>query len=141
MHRHVFTILLTARIARLGGHDEPNRAAHAGARHLLHRVGEKRMPVAHADEHRERVPRRREAQLQTRGLPLRERGDRRHAAEQLVVVCDFLDPCGRHLRPRSTLARNGRIRPGLAGPPNAIRRTASNGGGTSESVAIILGAS
>ena len=54
------------------------------------------VPVAHADEHRQRVPRGGESRRETVGLRARQLGDRRDAAEQLVVMRDFFDALRRH---------------------------------------------
>ena len=50
-------VLLAARVRMLGGGNESDRAAHAGGAHLATCVGQERMPVAHADVHRQRVAR------------------------------------------------------------------------------------
>ena len=92
----VLAILRAARIAAMRGRDHADGPAYAVPRHLRQRVPQIRMPVAHADIHRQRVAPRRERRAQSPRLPVRQVGDRGHPVEQLVVVRDFLDPLGRH---------------------------------------------
>ncbi len=90
------------------------------------RVGDEWMPVAHADVAPAAACRPLPAVAAALCLLARELGDRRDAAEQLVVMRDLLDPRGRHLAATQTLARNGRMSSIPSGPPKEIRRTASN---------------
>ena len=79
----------------MGSGDDADGAADAGARHLGKRVGEERMPVAHPDVDRQRRAGARQPLAQALGLAHRQLGDRRDAAEELVVMRDFFDPLGR----------------------------------------------
>src|SRR5262245_35376673 len=62
--------------------------------HLTQRVSQQRMPVAHADVHRERAAQSREPLLEPSRLATRDFRDRRDAAEELVVVRDLFDTLG-----------------------------------------------
>ena len=62
----VLAILLAARIGVLRRSDETDGATQAGGAQLTQRVGQQRMPVAHADVDRKRMTRRCQATLQTR---------------------------------------------------------------------------
>ena len=53
------------------------------------------MPVAHADVDRQRQARAAQPLAEPLRLPHRQRRQRRHAAEQLVVVRDLFDPLRR----------------------------------------------
>ena len=88
----------------LRGSNETERASPAVDVHLMQRVGQERMPVAHPDVHRQWMAGCRQALGQARGLAPGERGDRRHSAEELVVTGHFLDP----LRQHSTAAKHVR---------------------------------
>ena len=88
----VLAVLRAAGVAALRRGEHADRAADAGARHLGQRVRQERMPVAHADVDRQRQPARGERVLQRRRLAQRQLGQRRDAAEALVVVRDFFDP-------------------------------------------------
>ena len=118
--RHVLAVLLAARVGMLRGDDEPDRTPHAGLVHVAQRVGQQRMPVAHADVDRQRVPRAGQTTARTIGLAPGDRRDRRHAAEELVVTRHLASTrSGATRRPRSTLARNGR----MSSRPRGRRRT------------------
>ena len=82
------------------------------------------MPVPHADVDRQRMARRRQPLPQTLGLPPRELGDRRDAAEQLVVVRDFLDALGRHAPAAQHV---GEERPDVVGTLRAAERDDQDG--------------
>jgi len=90
----VLLVLRTARIRPLRRADEADGALHAGVGHLLERVGQQRMPVAHPDEHRQVEACRREPRPQTLGLLHRDFGQGRHAPEVLVVADDLFDALG-----------------------------------------------
>ena len=62
---------------------------------LGERVGQERMPVAHADVDWQRLSGGGEARLRALGLRHGQLGDRRDAAERLVVMRDLLDAAGR----------------------------------------------
>ena len=96
---HVLLVLKAARIAAMSGGDQADGAADSRARHLGQRVGEERMPVAHPDVDRQRRPALPQPLPQPFGLRLRQAGEWRHAAEQLVVMCDFFDALGRNASP------------------------------------------
>jgi len=51
----VLAILLAARVGMMRGGDEHDRLPHTIGIHLLQRVGQQRMPVAHADVDRQRT--------------------------------------------------------------------------------------
>lgn len=76
--------------------NESDGAADAVVRHLAECVGQKRMPVAHAEIDGEVQAVRREPRPEPTHLTLRDGGERRHAAERLVVVCHRFDPLGRN---------------------------------------------
>ena len=90
----VLAVLLAARVRMVRRGDESDRVPHAVGVHLPERVRQQRMPVAHADVHRQRPPRGRKPLAQSLGLAPRQLGDRRDAVEQLVVMRDFFDPLG-----------------------------------------------
>ena len=123
----VLAVLQAARIAALRGGEHADRAADAGARHRRQRVGEERMPVAHADVHRQRHAARRAALSRARAPAARQLGQRRDAAEPLVVVRDFLDPLGRDPAAAQHVREKRPHVGGPCGPPNATSSTASNG--------------
>ena len=83
----------------LGRRDEADRSAHTGCPHLAERVGEEWMPVAHADEHRQWPSRGRQSRREAVGLLAGQLGNRRDTAEELVVMCNFLDALRRHAPP------------------------------------------
>ena len=92
----VLAVLQTSGVAAVSGGDEPDGAANAMPRHIGQRVLEKRMPVTHSDvhgQHRSGTP---QSLPQPLGLPHSQHRQRRDAAEQLVVVGDFLDAFGSH---------------------------------------------
>ena len=78
------------------GGDQADGAADARARHLGQRVGEERVPVAHPDVHRQLRAAVAQPLAQSLGLRLRQSGEWRHAAEQLVVMRDLFDTLRRH---------------------------------------------
>jgi len=80
----------------MGGSDDADDAADPRARHFGERVGEKRMPVAHADVNRQLRAVVFEPLAQSLGLCLGQAGQRRHAAEQFVVMRHLFDTLGRH---------------------------------------------
>ncbi len=90
----VLAILLAARIGVVRRGDESNRVPNAVRVHLLERVGQQWMPVAHADVDRQRAPRGNEARAKSVGLPARQLGDRRDAIEQLVMMRDLFNAFG-----------------------------------------------
>jgi hypothetical protein len=105
---HVLAILLATRIRMLRGGDEADSVAVSRCVHLAKRVGQQRMPVAHAHVYGQRVSQRRQPILQTASLPSGHVSDRRHTAEQLVVMRDFLDafradaPAAKHVGEEGT---------------------------------------
>ena len=72
---------------------------------FVKRVGQERMPVAHADMNGERDAAGAQPCLELAGLTQRELGQRRHAAEPVVVVGDFLDTFGRHATPAQDVGK------------------------------------
>ena len=90
--RHVLAVLLAAGVAVVRRRDESDRTPCTCAPHLLERVVEQRVPVAHPDEDRQRPAGGLEALLKAFGLAFRELGDGRHSAEHLVVMRDLFDP-------------------------------------------------
>ena len=107
--------------------EEADRPSHAILRHRSQHVRQQRMPVPHPEVDRDLDALGVESGLQPVDLPARDRGQRRHAAEELVVPGNGLHSFRRDRRPWRTLARNGRISAGPSGPPKAITSTASNG--------------
>jgi hypothetical protein len=67
--------------------------------HRAKRIGQQRMPVAHADIDRKWMAGRGKTRSKTGRLPLGDRGDRRHATEEFVVVRHFLHALGAHATP------------------------------------------
>ena len=76
--------------------DEADRTADAGRAHLAQRVGQEWMPVAHADEHRQRASRCGQSRREAISLRAGQVGDWRDAAEELVVMGNFFDALWRH---------------------------------------------
>ena len=77
------------------GGDEADGAADSIRMHLLQRVRQVRMPVAHPDVDRQRVARVGEARPQPVSLTPCELGNRRNTGEQLVMMRDLFDTFGR----------------------------------------------
>ena len=92
----VLPVLRAARIRTLGRADEPDGPLHSGVGHLRERIGQQRMPVAHANENRKLEPGRGQSCAEAIRLPHRNFGERRHASEMLVVTDNFLDPLLRY---------------------------------------------
>ena len=122
----VLPVLLAARIRVLRGGDESHRVPRAIHVHLVQRIRQKRMPVAHPDVDRQRVTGGREAIAKPVRLTPGQRGDRRHSAKQLVVVRHFLDALGRYAAAAQDVGEKGPDVVGPCGPPNEMSRTESN---------------
>ena len=86
----VLAVLRAARVRTVRRADEADRPSHAILRHRSQRVRQQRMPVAHPEVHREVDALCVESRLQPVDLPARDRGQWRHAAEELVVFGDGL---------------------------------------------------
>src|SRR3954470_4688258 len=89
--QHVLPVLLAAGIRMLRRRDEADRVPRAVGVHLVQRVGEERVPVAHADVHGQGTASGRKSLAQAGRLKLRKTRDRRYATEQLVMMSDFFD--------------------------------------------------
>ena len=114
--RDVLPVLRAAGVAALRGGNEADRAADARARHLGQRIGEKGMPVAHADIHRQLDAALVQPLAQHIRLPHRQLGEWRHAAEEFVMMRHFLDA----LRRNASAAQHVREeRPHVLGPLRA----------------------
>src|SRR5688572_25478152 len=83
---HVLAVLRAARVAAMRGGDEPDRTANPGARHLRERVGQIRVPVAHADVHGQGSAGLLEAGSKSVSLHGGDSRERRQAAEHLVMM-------------------------------------------------------
>ena len=94
--RHVLPVLLTAGIGVMSRCYETHSASDPRGVHLSKRVHEQRMPVAHADVHRQAITGSRESLLEAPRLQARKPRYRRDAVENLVMVRHFLDSLGRH---------------------------------------------
>ena len=94
--RDILAVLLTARVRVMSGSDETNRMPHAIRVHLLQRVRQQRMPVAHADVDGQRTAGGVEAFAETVRLATRQLRQRRYAIEQLVMVRDFFNALRRN---------------------------------------------
>ena len=97
---HVLAILKATRITAVGGGDEPDRPANAGPRHRGERVGQEWMPVPHTDEHRQVEAGGLKPLAEPGRLRTRQLGERRDAAEMLIVMRHLFDTFGRN--PSST---------------------------------------
>ena len=69
-------------------------AAYAVGRHSLHGVAEERVPIAHPDIDRKIEATLRQALFEAASLSHRDVGERRHAAEMLVVPDYLFEPLG-----------------------------------------------
>ena len=87
---NVAAVLLAARVGAVCRQDEPDGAPYTGVRHLSERVHEEGMPVAHPHIHGKGRALVVETLPQPGRLSLGQLGDRRHAAEELVVPGDLL---------------------------------------------------
>ena len=108
------------RVAALGRRQDADRAAHAGARHLLERVGQETDASCASRRGRAAAGRARAARASSAArLRQRQLGERRHAAEQLVVVRDFVDPFGAHAPAAQHVLEK---RPHIVGPLRPAER-------------------
>src|SRR3954447_15829234 len=122
--QYVFAVLLAAGIRMLSRGDEPDRVPRAVGVHLVQRVGEERVPVAHADVDAQRTAGRCKALAQASRLELREPRDWRYATEQLVMTRDFFDSFGRYPAPAQHI---GQERPHVLRPLRAAKRDQQDG--------------
>ena len=86
----VLAVLCAARVRTVRRADEADRPSHAILRHRSQHVRQQRMPVPHPEVHRDVDALCVESRLQPVDLPARDRGQWRHAAEELVVFGDGL---------------------------------------------------
>src|SRR3954469_14999471 len=84
--QHVLPVLLAAGIRMLRRRDESDRVPRAVGVHLVQRVGEERVPVAHPDVDAQRATGRCKPLAEASRLELGEPRDWRYATEQLVMM-------------------------------------------------------
>ena len=95
----ILPVLRATRVRAMRGADESNRAPHAILRHLPQHVRQQRMPVAHAEVDRHVHAGGYQPRAKPLYLALRDRRERRHSTESLVVFRHLLNPLRGHAAP------------------------------------------
>jgi len=120
----VLAILKAAGITSVSGRDEPDCPPAAGARHRGERIGQERVPVPHAHEHRQVEPRGLEPLAETVRLRARQLSKGRDTTEVLVMMRHLFDTVGRN--PTST-KHIGKKRPDVLGTVRTTKRDQQHG--------------